>query len=231
MTMRALSYLPIVAMVAACAPDNIVVVPTNVEWMEWPAEVTAATPFTVRLLVPWPYCYQGEAPLNPGTSTNELTVTFEPYFLLSRHRNAPRPGAACQYHSPVDTVGTVVGLAASVPRAFGVRAASHVVSHTTPAVTLAVQTFGDVTVRQSAPDTTRRNAAGFATKELDNLGCVRLRPSVTLGVGPFDLGPRYVLDDQADKTTFWGTFVHGYIYEAAAPVCGETKVFHLVARF
>jgi len=223
--MRVLYYLPIVAMVAACEPDNIVVVPTNVEWMEWPAEVTAATPFTVRLLVPWPYCYRGAAPLNPGTSSNELTVTFEPYFLLNRNMNAPRPGALCQYHSPVDTVGTVVGLAASVPRTFGVRAASHVVSQSTPAVTLAVQTFGDVTVRQSTPDTSRRNAAGFATKELGNLGCVRLRPSITYP------GSGYVLDDQTDKTTFYDRFVHGYIYGVAAPVCGETKVFHLVARF
>jgi len=225
--MRALYYLPIVAMVAACEPDNIVVVPTNVEWMEWPAEVPAATPFSVRLLVPWPYCYQGAAPLNPGTSTNELTVTFAPYFLLNRHRDASRPGALCQYHSPIDTVGTVVGLAASVPRTFGVRAASHVVSQTTPAVTLAIQTFGNLTVRQSAPDTSRRNAAGFATKELDNVGCVHIRPSITL----LDPGSRYVLDDQADKTTFSGTFVHGYIYEAAAPVCGATKVFHLVRRY
>ena len=174
--MRALYYLPIVAMVAACEADNLVAVPTNVEWMEWPAEVAAATPFTVRLLVQWPSCFQGEAPLNAGTSTTELTVTLAPYFLLPRHRDAPRRGALCQYHSPVDTVGTVVGLAASVPRAFGVRAASRVISHTTPAVSSAVQTFGDITVRQSAPDTTRRNAAGFATKELDNLGCARLRP-------------------------------------------------------
>jgi hypothetical protein len=222
--MRVLYYLPIVAMVAAaCGPDNIVVVPTNVEWMEWPAEISAATPFTVRLMVPWVYCNPDVAAFNLGTSVKESAVTFAPYYLVNRHMEIRRAGVLCQYHPPVDTVGTVVGVAASIPRTVGIRAAAHVIGTRTAAVDLVVQTFGDVTVRPSDPDTSRRNAAGFASKGLDNLGCLRIGPSVAS-----DPRSRYVLDDQTDTRTFWGTFVRGYIYDAAAPVCGETRVFHVV---
>lgn len=222
--MRSLYCLPLVVLLAACEADNIVIAPTIVEWMEWPAEVTAATPFTVRVLIPWPYCGGGD-PLNLGTSINQYAVTFAPYFLVKKHMPAPPIAGLCPYHSPYDTMG-VVDLAASVARTFGMRAQSHVVSRNQVAVPFAVQTFGDVTVRVSNADTTRRNVAGFAGKGPDNLGCVHIGPSVG-----FAQGSSYVLDDQADTTRFWDTFVHGYIYEAASPVCGQTKVFHLVARY
>ncbi len=40
----------------------------------------------------------------------------------------------------------------------------------------------------------------------------------------------FVLEDQADTLGFSLGFVSGYIHDAPAPVCGETRVFHLVSR-
>jgi len=38
------------------------------------------------------------------------------------------------------------------------------------------------------------------------------------------------VENPPDTTTFWSAFVQGYLYAPAAPVCGEKRVFHLVAR-
>jgi len=39
-----------------------------------------------------------------------------------------------------------------------------------------------------------------------------------------------VSDNQADTSVVSLTFVRGYIYDAVAPICGEARVFHVVAR-
>jgi len=40
----------------------------------------------------------------------------------------------------------------------------------------------------------------------------------------------FVLEDQADTTGLNYAFVRGYFHEATTPVCGQTRVFHLVSR-
>src|SRR6267378_2606890 len=74
-------------------------------------------------------------------------------------------------------------------------------------------------------DQSRRNAAGTVSLVTDNGGCVRVRPG-----GLYNPAAALVLEDQADTVGLSYTFVRGYIYDAAAPVCGETRVFHLTAR-
>lgn len=223
--MRAFYCLAVLAALVGCKSDNAIEpVPTEVKWMEWPAEVTAATPFTVRLLVPWPFCDQN-CPFNFGTSTDESAVTFAPYFLEERNDVLVIAGALRPYHEALDTVATVAGLAASVPRTVGMRGASYGITPP-PDAGLLPFTFGTLALRSSDPDTSRRNASGVANKGRDNLGCVRLGPD-----GTNDPGLRYVLDDQADTTRFWYKFVRGYIYDSATPVCGETRLFHIEARY
>ena len=224
--MRALYYLPVVAMLAACGPD-IEVSPATVEWMEWPAEVAAATPFQVRLLVARPGCRQGAFKL--GVSADESAVTFAPYYLIKSQEILCQPEAAIvdPYPGGFDTVGTVPGLAASVPRTFEMRAAAQVSAPPAPGVgDLPVRTYGEVTVRLTSPDSSRRNGAGFATRLVDNFGCARLQPSGFFPSGT--AGSNFVLEDQADTSSFTHAFVRGYIYEASAPICGQTRVFHLV---
>ena len=224
--MRPFYYLPIVAMVTACEP-NTEVSPAQVSWMEWPAEVSAATPFLVRLLVPRPGCYQNVFKL--GISADESAVTFTPYFLITSHEIicVPEAGQLDVYPQlAIDTVGTAPGLAASFARTFEMRAAAQVYAPPAPGVAdLPVRMYGEVTVRLTGPDTSRRNGAGIVSKVIDNSGCVRLQPYGTWGPG---LG--LVLEDQADTSSFSYAFVRGYIYEAPTPVCGETRVFHLVSR-
>ncbi len=56
--MRPALFAMLAVSLAACESD-LRVVPSTVEWMEWPAEVPVAMPFTVRLLVSRPGCFQG----------------------------------------------------------------------------------------------------------------------------------------------------------------------------
>jgi len=218
--MRPFYYLPLLTALVACESD-ISVAPATVEWMEWPAEVSVAAPFPVRLIVSRPGCYQGL--FKPGTHADESAVTFAPYFLVNtKHAFCP-PGVYTVYPNALDIVVTAPGLGASFARTFEMRAAAQVYAPTPSANTLPVRTYGDVTVRLAGPDSSRRNAAGFAAKDVDNLGCVRVRPNQTIRTG-------YVLEDQADTARFSYAFVRGYIHASATPICGETRVFELVSR-
>lgn len=227
--MRGFYYFLILVALAACESD-IDVSPATVEWMEWPAEVAAATPFTVRLVVSRPGCYQGT--FKAGVSADESAVTFEPYWLVQRNSGAnclPEARHIEILFVALDTLETAPGLAANVARTFEMRATSVVFAPAPePGVNdLPIRTYGDVTVRPADPDGSRRNAAGFAGKLVDQSGCVRVQPSGTIGPsGP--PGSTYVLDDQADTTNLTSAFLRGYIHEVAAPICGQTRVFHLL---
>jgi hypothetical protein len=223
--MRPFYYLPLLAVFAAC-DSGVDVSPGIVQWMEWPAEVAVATPFTVRLLVPFPGCSRGD--FKPGVSADESAVTFAPYFVV--HTKGYCPPTAQTIDLPywaLDTVGTAPGLASSFARSFEMRAAASVYAPSpNPGYNdQPVRTFGEVTVRLAGPDLSRRNAAGYAYLIVDNSGCVRLQP---LGYHLGDAG--FILEDQADTTGPVSAFVRGYIHQAATPVCGQTRVFHVVSR-
>ena len=222
--MRSLYCIPLMAALAAC-DSGLEIQPAYVQWMEWPAEVSVATPFTARMLVPFPACHRSV--FKPAVSENQSAVTFAPYFLVEGGAPVCLPSPALDV-APVpflalDTVITAPGLATTVARTFEMRATAFVATPT--ATTNAVRTFGDVRVRLSNPDTSRRNAGGVVTRWVDNAGCARLRPA-----GYLQPPGGYVLEDQADTTGLNYAFVRGYIHEAAAPVCGQTRVFHLESR-
>jgi hypothetical protein len=217
--------LPLLAVLAACESDYDVSA-VLVQWMEWPAEVTVATPFTVRLLVSPPACYPWI--FHPAVSADQSAVTFAPYFLVKRVPPVcpPLPAQAVIYPVPnfaLDTSGTAPGLATTYARTFEMRASANT---DVPGFHLdsgsPVRTFGDVTVRFADPDTSRRNAGGVANILKDFSACVRVVPGVYPGIG-------FVLDDQSDTTSVFNAFVRGYLHDAAAPVCGQTRVFHLVS--
>ena len=227
MPWRALRCLPILAVLTACASD-LDVEPGAVQWMEWPAEVTAATPFAARLILPFPACHPWS--FKEGVSADQSAVTFEPYFLVKQGDPVCLPAPADLSPLPfvmLDTLGTAPGLAATFARTFEMRA-SATVSAPSPAPgngSSPVRTFGIVTVRLSAPDTSRRNAAGVVTILVDNSGCVRIQPA-----GYYGAPQGFVLEDQADTAGLMNAFVRGYFHDAAAPVCGQTRVFHVESR-
>lgn len=209
---------------AACEPDTRFA-PTIVQWMEWPAEVKAGAPFEVRLIMYRPCFAEGFA---PGASIDESAVTFAPFFKNVRDDMCLPAQLETLSIVPgsLDTASTIAGLSANAPRTFEMRAAADVfVPSPLAAGSLTVRTFGQVTVLLAAADPSRRNAGGRAYLVRDTLDCPRIQPN-----GFLRSGTAYVLDDPADTTGLAWSFVRGYIYTPAAPICGETEAFHIVSR-
>ena len=223
--MRPAAFVLLLAVpVAACSsePDTRIEA-AQVSWMEWPAEVSAATPFTVRLVGYGVSCVE-VVKFVTKPSVDQSAVTFEPYFLLSGQPQI------CRELTPssliiapfFDTRAAVPGLEAQVPRTYEIRAGTDVMARDAAAA-LPIRTFGEVTVRSTQVESGRINAGGLAYAARDSLSCVTLFP--------YGLYPGYVVENPpADTAQYWFGFVRGYIYEAAAPVCGMARVFHLVTR-
>ena len=228
--MRPASFvLLLVLPVVACSEPDTRIEAAQVGWMEWPAEVPAATPFTVRLVGPSVYCVQ-VMEFVTAPMVDQSAVTFEPYFLVNGQpyrcdpvaQAAPRSASLLPVSVTYDTLTAVPGLAAQVTRTYELRAGTDVVAHGVAAA-FPIRTFGDVTVRTAQVENGRINAGGTAYASRDSLGCVSLHP--------FGVFPAYVIENPpADTAPYWSAFVRGYIYDAPAPVCGESKVFHLVTR-
>ncbi|MFN2572084.1 MAG: hypothetical protein ABR537_10835 [Gemmatimonadales bacterium] len=210
---------------AAC--DSTQVIPVSVQWMDWPAEVASGQPFRTRLVV-W-----GACALNPrfrsGASADQSAVSFAPYFITEENHVI-----ACLQEREVesflavalDTAGTAPGLAADFPRTYEMRGATNVYAASASLTGAAspLRTFGEVLVRQAAPDASRRNAAGYVFFFVDTLGCARVVP-----IGTYGPGAALPLESQTDTAGVSNAFVRGYIYDAPAAVCGANRVFHLVA--
>lgn len=214
--MRLISLALCLAFLAACDSDKPAF-QTTVMWMDWPAEVNTAAPLDVRMVVLPPCLWSA---FRAGPSADQSAVTFEPYFLGVREDVLC---AARLVLGGLDTVVHAPAPATSSPRSFEIRGATSV--YTPAGGTWPVRTFGEVIVRPANADASRRNAAGLVYRELDTLGCVRLRP-----VGSYRPGAALVLENPSDTANLSGAFVRGYIFEPAAPLCGETRVFHLVSR-
>lgn len=208
----------------ACQPNNTKVNPVNVQWMDWPAEVNAGQAFRTRLVV-WGVCASNPR-FRPGASADESAVTFSPYFLVDDD-NVLCLGASTAplLIVAIDTAGTAPGLSAMLPRTYEMRGSAVYSINEAVFNSLPVRTFGDVTVRPSGADASRRNAAGTVSAERDAQHCARVRP-----IGLYGSAAALVLEDQADTVGLSYVFVRGYIHDAPAPVCGETRVFHLVTR-
>ena len=232
--MRPASFVLLLVMpVAACSsePDTRLEA-AQVNWMEWPAEVLAATPFTVRLAGFGVSCVEVVKFVTTPT-VDQSAVTFEPYFLVTGRpqlcplagtgQSAVRPQGLSIVAPFYDTRAAVPGLDAQVPRTYEMRAGTTVYVPGGLDSRLPIRTFGDVTVRSAGVVTERLNAGGQVYTSRDSLGCVTLFP--------WAINPGYVIENPpADTAQYWNGFVRGYIYEPAAPVCGQAKVFHLVTR-
>src|SRR5688500_18131792 len=159
--MRPLFLLTALAGLAAC--DSTKVMPVNVQWMDWPAQVESGRPFRTRLVV-WGVCAQNPR-FRPGARADQSAVTFTPYFLAEEDDDIvclQDRVTESLFVIAIDTAGTAPGLAADVPRTYEMRGAA----------TTALRTFGEVLVRQSGPDGSRRNGAGYVAMFVDTLGCV-----------------------------------------------------------
>ncbi len=227
--MRAVVFAALLGL-AACE-SNALILPVSVQWMDWPAAVSAGDPFRTRLVV-WQPCALNRA-FEAAPSADASAVTFAPYFVADKEPIACPDGQGVASEMlvtwAIDTAGTAPGLSAygdDVDRTYEMRGVA-------PACAVCVQlnslpwlTFGQVTVRPAlAAPSSSRNAAGFVTAQRDSAGCTRIRPS-----GLPNASAALVVENPPDTLAQWGGFVRGYIYQPAAAVCGEAKVFHLVTR-
>jgi len=214
--------------VGACESGRIL--PVSVIWMDWPDEVGADDPFRTRLVVLQPCAIiRGFV---PAPTADASAVTFAPYFVADKDQIACLAGGVVASEQlvtwAIDTAGMAPGLTADVPRLYEMRGAGVescpaclVEQNSAPWVT-----FGEVTVRPALPSPSLvRNAAGSVLAQRDSTGCLRIRPAGLPGAGS-----ALVVENPGDTTTQWFGVVRGYIYELAAPLCGETKVFHLITR-
>lgn len=216
---------------AACTDSNLQVVPVEVTWMEWPAEVLPATAFNVRLMGYGPGCYRS-VELRVPVAVDRSAVSFEPYFLV----DGTDPEVLCA--EPVaeprvatipidvgyyDTRRQVDGLTADYPRTYEMRAAATVYAQYAPGASgeaLPVRTFGQVMVRSDAALTPPLNVGGNVYLYRDSLACARAVPVF--------LYPGYVIENPPADTAAWFGFVRGYLYTPPQPVCGETRVLKVV---
>ena len=194
---------------AACTEPDTKVIPAAVRWMEWPAEVLAGTPFSIRISGYGPGCYETiefHAPVTVDISS----VTVEPYFLVdgddlnvlcerSLNPMARDPGY-------FDTRVAVPGLTPSFPRSYEIRGA---------------RAFGEIIVRSDSADATHLNVGGEVSTYRDSLGCPWISPAFFLS---------YVMENPPDTVTYWHGFVRGYVHSVTPPLCGESRVFHLESR-
>ena len=221
--MRRASFVMLFAAALACEPDTHAI-PVTVQWMDWPAEVAAGTPFRTRLVV-FGVCAMNPV-FRPGATADMSAVTFAPHFLGEQDGIlCAAGGSELLVVTAIDTAGMAPGLSAAFPRTYEMRATTSAYAALADAP---VRTFGDVTVRPPSPifdPPTRRNAAGYAQLERDSLGCARIRP-----LGLYTPGAAIVLENPVDTVTRYGGFVRGYIQSVDPAVCGERTVFHLVSR-
>jgi len=216
--------------VASCSEPDTRLEAAQVRWMEWPAEVPATAPFTVRLVGEGVYCVD-VVKFVTHPSVDQSAVTFEPYFLLNGTPNnclpvratATDPAFTVPIQAVFDTLTDVPGLAAQVSRTYELRAGTNVYVPSGLASGFPIRTFGEVTVSTAQVENGRINAGGLVSASRDSVGCVVLRP--------YGVYPGYVVENPpADTARNWFAFVRGYLYEPAAPVCGQARVFHLVTR-
>jgi hypothetical protein len=205
----------------ACDGPNGKVDPVSVQWMDWPAEVNARQPFRTRLVV-WGVCAISPQFL-AGASSNQAAVTFAPYFTFQDdHILCAQATGSAFAVTALDTAGIAPGLLAGSPRTYEMRAPMPDFALDVVAGHLSVSAYGTVMVRPSGADASRRNAGGYATIERDSQNCLRVRP-----LGLYAPDAAIALDDQAAAGSA-PALVRGYIYDAANPICGETRVFHRV---
>lgn len=214
---------------AACTGPNTDTVPLEVNWMEWPAQVVAAHPFSVRLVLAEPFCTTIVALRAPATVDNSA-VTFAPFALVQpdpRKICAVAASASLPVPDPFpgrDTTVQVAGLAASSARTYELRATASVAVPAAAASALPERTFGSVTVRIDSALATRANAGGLVWITRDSVGCTRATPQ---GLFPPPVSG-YVVENP-DTALRVLAFVRGYLHYPAAPLCGATRVFHLVS--
>jgi len=170
-------------------------------WMEWRAQVQEGQPLSV-LIVGDLGC-AAEYVRHYEVDQSNRAIVFNPYAIVSDE--------PC-------SLGIVPELFSDTIDVSDLRAGTYQLQSRD-------RVFGEVVVTSDPPDAPPLVGAGAATFVRDPDGCFRLRPAA------YFFAHMLPLEDQADTTASWtDAFVTGHIIEATSPVCGVTRIFHLVSK-
>ena len=209
-----------------CATDpDTEAVPATVLWMEWPAEVLAAEPFTVRLTGVGVECRE-IVRFDTDPTVDDIAVTFEPFFLVTGPQQAcplgavdPIPGSLSPLPPFFDTRAAAPPLTPTVPRSYEMRAATLPFATALGAPDRMVRWFGDILVRSDVAQTDVTRVGGRVYAYVDELNCLRVTAQ-----GLFN---GYVVENPPVGERFWSGFVRGYLHSVSTPLCGEDRVLYL----
>lgn len=211
-----LSILPV--LVACADPLGPAAEPFPVQWLEWPAVVTAAQPGTVLVTYVDDFC--STTSLDVAADFPSVTVRSE----ITRRNNVPCPLTDFAPAFPRDSLLPLPVLATpyGLPAYYSVQATLSDPFDGTPVT----HTLGSIQVA-AASDTTRY-MAGSGTVFVDSAGCPVLVGGFGFA-GPFGQSHTYAianppqLDSQARRA-----LVGAHIVAVATPAaCGTHRVVHL----
>lgn len=185
----------------ACPTEPETIIPAQPAWMAWPAEVRAGVNFNVRLVVHAPGCYPRQD-LQVGVFRSAADIAFQAEWLVE--------GTSSGVCDPgyVDTLVALTGLPATTDSTYRVFAV--------PVESGPFLLMGTLLARRTAALSNNTGAAGTAVGSTDIEGCAVMQP-------PFD-SPIPVENPPAAT---WMGFVRGYFFTPAAPLCGQTRAFHV----
>jgi hypothetical protein len=221
---------PIIALAASlafgCATDpDAEAVPATVLWMEWPAEVLAAEPFTVRLTGFGVDCRE-VVRFDTDPTVDDIAITFEPFFVVTGPQQPcplsaadPIPASASLMPPFFDTRAAVPPLTPTVPRTYEMRAMTLPFQTALGAPDRVIRTFGDVVVRSEVAQPGVTRVGGQVYSYVDTLACVR--------AAAHGLIAGYVVENPPAGGGYWSGFLRGYLHPVSTPICGETRVLYL----
>ena len=200
-----------VAVVILCAglactePSTVRVLATEPAWLSWPAEVRAAQPFDVRFVFYAPGCFD-RMELRVYEERGADHIAFRGEWLVEGESDP-----LCLRSDPgfVATLVTLAGLAATGDSTYEVRPIGSGNTPPRPVGTILVRATGVL-------NTDHLSGLGHVVGSTDIEGCAVMQP-------PFE-APVPVENPPAAQ---WLGYVHGYFFTPAAPLCGQTRVFHV----
>ena len=205
--------VPAAFVLAGCMEPDVGIFHSVPLWMEWPAEAQTGMPFGMRLVGHTATCVTHQE-LRVDVERFAEGVAFRSLLVVDRpdaRRNEPAiPDSLCGDAGFYDTTVTVAGLAATAERSYWIWR----VDPTAPQLTA----VGTIVVRATAPETDRANASGYVLRgSTDTEGCAAMQRH-------FPAAPIAVENPPAAT---WQGFAFGYFFTPAAPLCGQTRAFHI----
>jgi len=198
---------------ACISPDEIVLSETRPSWMEWPREVRAGEPFSIRVFT-YPGCGTVR-PLRIDVQHSDSAITLQAFRIMRfKDFGAHEP---CQtFVNDVDTLVPIWGIGGHDDRVYSINILSQDFD-STGALLHQVQSIGTILVRAVTPiDSNGIVGGGWVQGYANEAGC----PLIFVP----NKGPTLV--DNAPPLP-WSGFIFGHEIPSPNPSCGRAQAFHI----